>query len=61
MAKQQGYNRIMNGFVKKITKSERNRGYLFISIDKLIKEELGSTFPVQINKEDRWLREGIYR
>jgi len=34
MGLNQGYNRIMNGFTKLITKSERERGYLFITHDK---------------------------
>lgn len=34
MGLNQGYNRIISGFVKKVTKSEKDRGYLFVTQDK---------------------------
>ena len=34
MGKNQGFNRIINGFTKTITQSERDRVYLFVTHDK---------------------------
>lgn len=36
MAKNQGFNRLTEGFSKKLTKSEISRGYLFISKDRKV-------------------------
>jgi len=44
MGKNQGLNRLSNGVKRKVTASEVNRGYLFISKDKSVEGLLGEEF-----------------
>ena len=38
MARFQGHNRLTDGFVRNLTKSEQTRGYIFVSKDKEIEK-----------------------
>ena len=51
MGLNQGYMRLMNGYVKTLNISEKNRGWLFITKDKKGLELLGSE--VSINYKDK--------
>lgn len=50
MAARQGLNRLLNGTKKKITDSEANRGYFFVTNDVLAKNKLGKLFDVRFGK-----------
>jgi hypothetical protein len=48
MAAKQGLNRLFNGAKKQVTNSEAARGYLFVTNDKLARQELGGLFNVKL-------------
>lgn len=49
MAAYQGLKRLNNGVVRRLTKSETDRGYIFITNDKEAKKLLGKKFDVKIS------------
>ncbi len=51
MAAYQGLKRLNNGVVRRLTKSEADRGYIFITNDKEAKKLLGKKFDVKISGE----------
>lgn len=48
MAAFQGYTRLNNGLTKNLSKSEVDRGYVFITHDKAAKKQLGKNFSVKV-------------
>lgn len=51
MAAYQGLKRLNNGVVRRLTKSEADRGYIFITNDKEAKKLLGKKFDVKVSGE----------
>ncbi len=49
MAAKQGLRRLHNGIVRRLTKSEADRGYIFITNDKEAKKLLGKEFDVKVS------------
>ncbi len=49
MAAYQGLKRLHNGVVRRLTKSEADRGYIFITNDKEAKKLLGKKFDVRLS------------
>lgn len=54
MAKGQGLLILGRGAATRLTPSERNRGYLFISTDKQVKRILGERAQLIVNGKDRY-------
>lgn len=47
----QGFKRLKNGITKTLSKSETDRGYIFITLDKAVVKQLGKNFSIKVGGE----------